>query len=517
MHEGNSAGMGRPARGPGLVPLLKELFVHHGYMVSEDAQLEGHSGTVYSVPLLAESEGGAVVIGAHEGPEPLTAADVEEFAATVSDVAANRGVLCHAGPCESDAHEAAQGLVLWSRDTLARFVGEAQIAEALGEVGDPLMFDAVPASGTMVAEHVADVLPDEFHVADPGIEQPESAAPDAQTLPDFAAFAEAFTESASSPEEAALDEGSVDVPVETGKKFSPWADMSPTAPPPAAWLPATPAALPPQVVPTPPPAPTPPRVAIPDSPFGMLLAASVQPHLAETPTLAPQPDYSPPSQPAFNPWNAPPSPLQMPPAFAPAAVARTYTRPLLPVRLKPADAHKKVRDRLYSMSSAELVLHPVHLYDYECDLLQEGKLAFDTEDGRVQVHGSDKSTLDIDPDAANPDAQSMLPANHSHQVTERVLRINEDRAAQLALAHVIKKHTRTTDVRVPDENHSLFYTERRKVEPKAEQVRLRPLGVFFRPAWRLHGDNGYVEVDAIDGRELDVALVGSRHGAIVLE
>ena len=45
----------------------------------------------------------------------------------------------------------------------------------------------------------------------------------------------------------------------------------------------------------------------------------------------------------------------------------------------------------------------------------------------------------------------------------------------------------------------------------------RVLGVHFRPVWRLHGDNGYVDVDALDGREVDVQLVGSRHGAMMLE
>lgn len=497
--------IGQAAPATGILPILKDLFVHHGHMVSEEAQLEGKSGTIYSVPLLAESETGAVLIGAHQGPEPLSAAEVEEFAATVADVAADRGVLCHLGAVDADAYDAADGVVLWGRDALTRILGEAQLALALGEIPPALPFESAPVPELLVAQQVADLTPESFSLPPASVELPAVAAPEA--APDFAGFAEAFAQ----PGEVAAESVQELPPATPARKsFSPWADMSsvtpaPAAPAPAPALAALEAQSPPPVAQGPPP-----RVAVPDSPFGMLLAASAVPAKAIQAT--------PPTTPTFDPWNAPASSLQMPAAFAPPPpAARTYTRPLLPVRLKPEDAHKKVRDRLYSMSSAELVLHPVHLYDYECDLLQEGKLAFDTEDGRVQVHGSDKSTLDVDPDATNPDASSLLPAGHTHQVTERVLRITEERAAQLATAHVMKRHTRVVDVRVPDENHSLFYTERRKIEPKAEQIRLRPLGIFFRPAWRLHGDNGYVEVDAIDGRELDVQLVGSRHGAMVLE
>ncbi len=515
--------MGQAVPPGGILPLLKELFVHHGHMVSEEAQLEGRSGTVYAVPLLAESETGAVVIGAHEGPGPLTAAEVEEFAATVADVAADRGVLCHVGGCDPDAAEAAQGIFLWDRSHLASLVGEYRVAEAMGESTVPLAFEAPVPTERLVAESVADILPDAFTISEP--EMPIAAEPEA--APDFVAFSAAFAEPEPTIAAAQAPVDPLPEPTPAGRSYSPWADMASAHAP----IPAMPAAAvpvsPPVVAapPAPPPASLPPpapRIAVPDSPFGMLLAASAAPAAASYAPPAATAAVPPPALAApFNPWNAPSSTLAPAAAIGAAAAApprhQSYSRPLLPVKLRPEDAHKKVRDRLYSMSSAELILHPVHLYDYECDLLQEGKLSFDTEDGRVQVHGSDKSTLDVDPDAANPDAPTALAMAHNHNVTERVLRIAEDRAQQLALAHVIKKHTRTIDVRVPDENHSLYYTERRKLEPKAEQVRLRPLGIFFRPVWRLHGDNGYVDVDAVDGRELDVQLVGSRHGAMILE
>ncbi len=479
---GNPSLTGGSASGGGLLPLLKDLFVHHGHMVTDGAQLEGKSGTVYEIPLLAESETGAVVIASHDGPSPLTAAEVEEFAATVADVAADHGVLAHTGPSEPDAIEAAQGIVLWSRDTLARYFGDVQVAEAIGEKASALSFETVAEPEFMVAEQVADVLPESFLAAEVSIPSAEPAPePIPEPVPDFSAFAETFNAPPSEP-------------------------VAPS-PPPA-----------PAAISTAPPVP---RVAVPNSPFGMLLAASAAP--ATSAALA---GYAPAAAAPtpFNPWGAPasttasaPAPMPAPAPTRPEPPVRTYSRPLLPAKLRPDDAHKKVRDRLYSLSNVELVLHPVHLFNYEVDLLQEGKLTFDTVDGRVQVHGSDKSTLEVDPDQANPDATSALAPNHTYGVMERVLRIQEDRAIQLAVAHVTKTHSKVVDVRIPDANNSLFYTERRKVEPKGEQIRLFSLGVYFRPAWRLHGDNGYVEVDALDGRELDVALVGSRHGAMILE
>jgi hypothetical protein len=187
------------------------------------------------------------------------------------------------------------------------------------------------------------------------------------------------------------------------------------------------------------------------------------------------------------------------------------------VRVTEQDARRKVKDKLFGIDRVELLLQPVHLFDYECDQLKEGSLAYDTLDGRVQVNASDKSLLDVDPDVANPDAPTLLPANHGLTVTERVVRIPEERALELARQHVTRKHVRSVEVRVPDHRNSLMYTERRKVEPTPDQIRLRPLGIHFRPVWRMMGRNGQIDLDALDGRELFSEVRGGRTDAMVVD
>jgi hypothetical protein len=189
----------------------------------------------------------------------------------------------------------------------------------------------------------------------------------------------------------------------------------------------------------------------------------------------------------------------------------------MPVRLLVAEAQAKVADRLFGVERAELVLQPVHLFDYEVDLLKEGKLAYDTVEGQFQVNASDKAARDVDPDLANPNAPTRLAADHRYPVTERVVRVTPERAAELALAFVAQKHTRTVEQRVHDSRNSLYYSERKKVQPTRDQMRLTPLGVVLRPVWRLWGSNGHVDVDAVDGTIGWAETVRGRTDAMLLD
>ncbi|MEA3190724.1 MAG: hypothetical protein QOD77_1306 [Thermoplasmata archaeon] len=442
--------------------LLSGLFGLHGYTVSPEAALEGRSGAVYTVPILAESESGTIVVSGHLDGSPLERDAIDEFARCVADVGADRGVLLHLG---EEAAEPAGHVVLWDRATLVRLLGETRLAEALG---DPL--PEMPLEQPhRVAETFEELLPEAFR----------AAAPDPEPAYAMEAILEVAEPTAASPR---LD---LDIP-----ELPPMPEPDPIAPFPHLATPPVAMAAP---------------VAAPAPVIAMPMPAPMAPPMAPAPAAAP-------ATPFAAPWSPPTV------AAAPAKPARKApTRPVLPARVTLEDAKRKVKDRLFSVRMTEVLLHPVHLFDYEVDVLQEGKISCDTRDGRVQVHGSDKSALEVDPDQCNPDGPSLLAPDHPYQSTERVLRIQEERANPAALAHVVARHTRTVEVRVPDANNSLFYTERRKVEPKPEQVRLRHLGVFFRPAWRLHGDNGYVDVDAVDGRELDSQLRGSRTDAVLLD
>jgi len=233
------------------------------------------------------------------------------------------------------------------------------------------------------------------------------------------------------------------------------------------------------------------------------------PHYAPLANYAPAP--TPQAYPAPAPVVAVPAAAGAQPPFPNASL------PTLPVRIKVEDAKRRVKDRLFSIRAVEILLQLVHLFEYECDLLKEGSLEYDTHDGRIQVHGSDKTTLDVDPDVTNPHAPSLLSDGHPYTVEERVLRVAQDRAQQLAFQHVVTKHTRKVSVRVPDHNNSLFYTEKRNVAPTSQQIRLHHIGVHLRPVWRLHGSNGIADIDATDGRELMSEIRGGRTDAMMIE
>lgn len=213
----------------------------------------------------------------------------------------------------------------------------------------------------------------------------------------------------------------------------------------------------------------------------------------DTPDLADTPDLSLLDQPLDTPDLAPTSE----PEPAPTTVPETRY-PMLPVRCTAKEAAAAVRERLFQSSQVHMVLHPVYLFDYECDLLAEGSLRYDTINGRIQVHGTHKGVQDVDPEAVDPkgftrDAGMDLPRD------EKALRIDEDRAKQLSREFLVEAHTRLVDVQVDDDEHGFAYTEKRKVAPRPDHIRLAARGVHYRATWRVFGPNGHVDVDALTG------------------
>ncbi|MEK6985116.1 MAG: hypothetical protein AABX89_01870 [Candidatus Thermoplasmatota archaeon] len=397
-----------------LVERLAQAFERAGWTISLDTELEGKSGQVHAVPLLAEWDGQAIVLDAIESAT-LEMEQVEAFAAAVTDAGADRGILAHAGTGRPHFGP----VVVWDRATLTQLLGELALSDAVG--GSVVL----PLDPDEPAER-ADV--------------PVAAEPEQFTMPP------AFLE----PES-----------------------------------------------PLPPPPPPPPRTAppAPTGPFGSLLASL-------------------PAQPAPAVPYAPVAPrVAAAPAFTPFAMGRA----MMPVRLLVPEAQARVAERLFGVERVELILQPVHLFDYEVDQLKEGSLAYDTLEGQFQVNASDKAARDTDPDLTNPNAPTRLPASHGHAITERVVRVTPERAQELAWQFVAKKHTRVVEQRVHDSRNSLYYSERKKVEPTRDQVRITPLGVVLRPVWRLWGGNGHVDVDAVDGTIGWAETVRGHSDAMVLD
>lgn len=399
-----------------LMDLLAEALQHHGYNVTAQAALEGRTGTVYTIPLLAERDERAYIIDAHlEGVVPANVP--VELADVRDDVGADGCVLAHLQAIES--HDA--DIVAWGRDALVRFLGEAALAAATGTEAAAPDF-SLPAldSDAPVAQSLSELLPPAFAADEAEFDGPE--------LPDFSLLD--------------LEQLGDEPTIEAGEM----------------------------------PAPKP-------TDFMAELDALVDPEAAVEATFAPE----------LSEATGAPAPAAAP---VPSPVPETRF-PLLPVRCTANEAAGMVRERLFEARSVQMVLHPVFLFDYECDLLAEGSLRYDTVAGRIQVHGTHKHVLDVDPEAIDPTGFGRPLDAVPHE--EKALRIDEDRAKQLGRDFLTEAHTRLVDVQVDDDDSGYAYTEKRKVAPRPDHVRLAAKGVFHRITWRVFGPNGHIDVDGMTG------------------
>jgi hypothetical protein len=149
-----------------LVQSLARLFSAHGHTVTEDAALEGRSGTIYTAPLLAEQDGHAVVIDLRGPEEIVDGAAVQELCSVIEDVGADIGVLVHLEEPAPDASAHNDGsLVLWSTATLQELLGNLAMYEACdAPLGDlPLTAPEPPQATVELPASLDDLLPDAFH------------------------------------------------------------------------------------------------------------------------------------------------------------------------------------------------------------------------------------------------------------------------------------------------------------------------------------------------------------------
>src|SRR5437867_3835175 len=85
---------------PSVADLMAELFTFHGFRVSRDAALEGKSGSLYEVPVLAEDDRRFILVDCEKGgPDgrTLDASAMQNLADVRDDVGADLAVVCHAG------------------------------------------------------------------------------------------------------------------------------------------------------------------------------------------------------------------------------------------------------------------------------------------------------------------------------------------------------------------------------------------------------------------------------------
>ncbi|MGB1697232.1 MAG: restriction endonuclease [Thermoplasmatota archaeon] len=170
--------------------------------------------------------------------------------------------------------------------------------------------------------------------------------------------------------------------------------------------------------------------------------------------------------------------------------------PVAPLVIEGMVAEARVKSQLYGAGRRELVLSPIHVFEYECDLLLEGSLNYDTIRGLLEVNAS-KEVAEVAPDF-HPRRAGDLPPGIT-EVEERSIKINQERAQLLAHDFIMDAHTRIVDVETWDEESDVSMTERKKVSPRPDQVRLQFAGTIHRPYWRIVGPNGSSLVDAVTG------------------
>ncbi len=212
---------------------------------------------------------------------------------------------------------------------------------------------------------------------------------------------------------------------------------------------------------------------------------------------------------AFESMDAPAAPSI---AAAPANLNTAF--PVLPVRLSAEEAAAKVRDRLYLVEHHQLILQPIHLLDFECDLLVEGSLRYDTVNGRVEVHGTRKDVREVERDIMEPRTAGAAP---NTPLQERTLRVTTERSLELVRDAVMTAYTRVVEIQTSDDDEDVCFTERKQVAPRPDHIRIQHLGTVHRPQWQLSGPNGTLLVDAITGESVSEELRSADPGVIMLD
>jgi hypothetical protein len=457
-----------------VAPQLADLFARHGLAAEVDATVTGRTRTSYGFPLVVGSGAGRVLLDGDLESPSVDDGSVLKLYLAATDVGA-KALFVHAGTVPASAREYLGDRVqLWAADEIAAVLGRTLWNAALG-----LPLPALPFAGPG-----APTVPPAPPTPPPIKDEPVAEAKPAEPEP---GPAQPYIDLDMAPHAEAVD-------LETGDAVA-----VTTLPTEAADELETATPLP---VPEPPLATT----AAPTTVSEALPEAFRRPKVV--PATAPPPAEAP----AF----------ELPPAFrtsseAPALPVPEGSNGLLPARVTLDEARRSVSDRLFGIEEWELILQPVHLFDYSVDLLREGSLATDTLGGRLQVNGTDRQVAPIDAATADPGQPSRVFATPGLTVMDKVLRVSPERAEQVARAWATEQHGKTVHVPLSGADDSFDLTERRTVGLTSSQVHLRPLGVWHRPFWRLWGLNGHVDLDAVDGAVLDQELKTADPDVLVVD
>lgn len=475
-----------------IAPLLADLFVRHGLAVEADATLPGQRGTgvEYVVPLAIRSGDAVLAIDGDFSGCPVDNVTLATFKEACYDTGAS-GLFIHSGPLSTAAARSVGDRIrLWSADALVQFIGQSELNAALGAPlpGFP-EFQSWPVVGAAAVQNaILPAQPEEVYaspapVADLEIDLPASAAAGVQELTEqesAAAVSEPFIELAEVDETPVLHLEEADVDTVAVEPAPPMATDAPDVIPLAEVLPPEPVA----------PAPAVDVLAEPE--FQVPTVNELLPAAFRA-----RPSMPVPEEPLF----------RLPPALA-AVIGEPLRAPegsqgLLPPRVTLDEAKALVAGRLFSVEEAELILQPVHLFDYTAEILRPGSLQANQETGRIQVNGTDRRVTATDPAKTDPTLPHRVFGDDSLTVMDKVLRVSPERAEQLANVWAAAEHAKTVHVTTDRADDSFALTEKKSVGLTSGQVKLTPLGLWHRPFWRLWGANGHADIDAVEGAVLD--------------
>lgn len=489
-----------------IAPLLADLFVRHGLAVEADATLPGRRGTgdEYIVPLAVRDGDATLAVDGDFSGCPVDNVTLATFREACHDTGAS-GLFIHTGPLSTAAARAVGDRIrLWSADALAQFIGQSELNAALG-----LPLPAVPAfqawpvvgaAAAGLAIPAAPVEPREEPETQPlplEIDLPPSAAADVPELTEqesAACVSEPFLELADETPVLHLEEAAGSV-----------AEVEPA---PAASTEA------PDVIPLA-------EVPAPAAPPAVDVLAAPEFEAPSVNDLLPPAFREAPATALPAPTPEPPAPAIASPAFAmpegELLRAPEGSQGLLPPRVTLDEAKALVADRLFSIEEAELILQPVHLFDYSVDLLRPGKVTSSAHTGRLQVNGTDRRVLATDPAKCDPRLPHRVFGEEGLTVMDKVLRVSPERAEQLATAWAQAEHAKVVSVTTDRADDSFALVERKSVAPTTGQVTLAPLGLWHRPFWRLWGSNGHADVDAVEGLVLDEEIKAPNPDFLVVD
>jgi hypothetical protein len=455
-----------------IAPQLADLLARHGLEASAEATLTGRTRTSYRVPLLVRTPAGPILVDGDLDSPSVDDGLVLRLYLMAVDCGA-RALFLHSGTVPYATRDSCGDKVtLWSAAEATTLLGETLWNAALGiplpDLPGPLagMGMPDPADPAPTQPALAPVEPDPVEVQAPPPTPPTATLVPAPTptptqaptpaAPPEAAAAESFIDlDDQSSHTPAMDlETGVDVVVTTLPTTE--ADELSTAEPLTAQAPTT-------------------------------VAEALPPAFHDSTGAVPER----PEAPLFD----------LPPAFrtdAPAADDGTAlpvpegSRGLLPARVTLDEARRSVADRLFGIDEWELILQPVHLFDYAVEVLRSGSLQADLQCGRLQVNGTDRKVTPTDPVTADPSQPARVFASDDLTVMDKVLRVNPERAEQVAHEWATATFGKTVHVNMAGADDSFDLTERKTIGPTSSQVKL--------------GCNGHVDLDAVEGSVLDQEL-----------